>query len=595
MAKATRSPKASHAVPPSSAEGAKRLGKKRAAKKTAGKKRSGKNNAGKPGAGTHTATADSETLDPKQARREERARQRQIKKERQALISYLSTILFAAGVLGVLAALVAGPKVGLAAPAAIVTMAMAYRYPRQAIYAFIFYVPFGGTVVYALGGSGILQLAKDAIFFPALLGVVQFCRKTRQPLIIPPAIKGPLIVLLALCGLTMLVVNGSQQLSASGEIPILIGVLGLKVLLGYVLLIPCIYYLLRNRQDVYWLLRAQVVVILICCLLGFAQFLMLRTGICRGTVGTGADLFRASLEARCLVGGSLLYAPSQGQIRLPGTFNAPWQWGWFLISSSFFAFGTAFNDRSTIWRVIGLAALAAVGIMAVVSGQRIALALVPTTIAGLLILTGQVVNLKRFLPVGLGLVFLIGVFIVQNPDVVNERVTSFQGRWAASPPHAFILQQFQWAQRQQEGFLGRGVGRATNSARIFGQTELVETYHPKLLYEIGPLGLLATLALYLTLTAATFKAYRSIQDPSLRGYGAAMWVFVLFISIFPYYYPLDVDPVNVYYWLAAGIVLKLPEIDHRERLQQQLDDVQRPLTKREQKQLKQQQDAILFE
>jgi hypothetical protein len=95
----------------------------------------------------------------------------------------------------------------------------------------------------------------------------------------------------------------------------------------------------------------------------------------------------------------------------------------------------------------------------------------------------------------------------------------------------------------------------------------------------------------------TFKAYRSIQDPNLRGYGASMWVFVLFISLFPYYYPLDVDPVNVYYWLAAGIVLKLPEIDRRERLQQQLAsaDPQRPLTKREQKQLKQEKETIVFE
>lgn len=600
MAKATRSPTSRRSGSPAQGKGARRSGQKPSRRKSSAQQRSGES--------TSTETTQ---IDPKQARREDRARQRQAKKERQALISYLSTVLLAGGVIGVLVTLVAGPKVGLAAPAAIITMAMAYRYPRQAIYAFIFYVPFGGTVVYALGGSGILQLAKDAIFFPALLGVVQFCRKTRQPLIIPPAIKGPLIVLLILSGLTLLVVNGSQQLIASGiippaiphdpsrpvpqETPILIGVLGLKVLLGYVLLIPCIYYLLRDRRDVYWLLRTQVVVILISCVLGFIQFLMLRTGICQGTVGEGGDLFRASLEARCFVGGSLLYTPAQGQIRLPGTFNAPWQWGWFLISSGFFAFGTAFSDRSTVWRIVGLVTLAAVGVMSVVSGQRIALALVPTTIVGLLILTGQVGNLKRFLPVGLGLVFLIGIFMIQNPEVVNERLTSFQSRWEASPPQAFIIQQFQWAQRQQESILGRGVGRATNSARIFGQTELIETYHPKLMYEIGPLGLLATLALYLTLTIATFKAYRSIQDPNLKGYGASMWVFVLFISFFPYYYPLDVDPVNVYYWLAAGIVLKLPEIDRRERIQQQLEAVQRPLTRREQRQLKEEQSVVVLE
>lgn len=530
------------------------------------------------------------------SRKEERAKKRQAQKARKALIQYLAVTLFAAGLVGVLLALVGEPKLGLAAVVAIACLALSFKYPRQAIYGLVIYIPFSGTVTYALGGSGILQLAKDAIYIPALIGVFQFCRRTRQPLIIPQAIKVPLLGLLVLCGLTLLVVNGGQQLDAAGgEVPILIGVLGLKVLIGYVLIIPCIYYLLRDREDVYFLLRLQVVLILVCCGLGFIQFLMLKTGICQGTVGEGEDLFKASLEARCFVGGSLLYTPEQGQIRLPGTFNAPWQWGWFLISSGFFAFGTAFSDRSPLWRIVGLVSLAAVGVMAVVSGQRIALALVPVTIVGLLILTGQVANLKRLVPVGIGLALILTVFMAQNPVVVGERWASFQARWAASPPQEFIVQQFQWAQKQQQGILGRGVGRATNAARIFGQTELVETYHPKLLYEIGPLGLLATLTLYLTLTIATFRAYRSIKDPNLRGYGASMWVFVLFISIFPYYYPLDVDPVNVYYWLAAGIVLKLPEIDQRERLQQKLEGAKsrRKLTKREQKQL--QQKTIVFE
>ncbi len=531
------------------------------------------------------------------SRKAERAKKRQVQKARKEFIQYISATLFASGLVGVLVALLGQPKLGAAAVVAIACLSLSFKYPRQAIYGLIIYVPFGGTVVYALGGSGILQLAKDAIYIPALIGVIQFCRRTRQPLIIPPLIKIPLLVLLTLSGLTLLVVNGGQQLDAAGgEVPILVGVLGLKVLIGYVLIIPCIFYLIRDREDVYFLLRLQVVLILICCGLGFMQYMMLRLGICQGTVGSGEELFKASLEARCLVGGSLLYTPEQGQIRLPGTFNAPWQWGWFLISSGFFAFGTAFSDRSPIWRIIGLASLAAVGVMAVVSGQRIALALVPTTVVGLLILTGQVANLKRFLPIGIGLGLILMVLMAQNPEVVGERLDSFQSRWDASPPQDFIIQQFDWAQKQQQGILGRGVGRATNAARIFGKTELVETYHPKLMYEIGPLGLMATLALYFALTVATFKAYRSIKDPNLRGYGASMWVFVLFISIFPYYYPLDVDPVNVYYWLAAGIVLKLPEIDQRERLQERLEAAsrRRKLTPREKKQL-QKQETIVFE
>jgi hypothetical protein len=36
------------------------------------------------------------------------------------------------------------------------------------------------------------------------------------------------------------------------------------------------------------------------------------------------------------------------------------------------------------------------------------------------------------------------------------------------------------------------------------------------------------------------------------------------ISYNTYYYPLDVDPVAVYYWFFAGIALKLPELDRLE-------------------------------
>lgn len=531
---------------------------------------------------------------PTLSKKEQKRLQRQSTKAKRELIQYSINTCFGAAVVGLLLSLLVDPKIGIGAVVGILCLAFAFKYPRPALFAFIIYLPFSGTVTYSLGGSGILQLAKDAIYLPALIGVIQFCRKNRQPLVIPPSLKTPLAILLTVVAMTFLLVNVPQQFSVgTSEFPVLIGILGFKTLVGYLLLMTCIYYLIRDREDLYLLLRIQVVLIIICCSLGFIQFMMLKTGVCQGTIGTGAELFKASLDARCFVGGSLLYSPSQGQIRLPGTFVAPWQWGWFLISSGFFSFGTAFSDRSPFWRLVGLISLAAVCVLAVVSGQRIALALVPITVVGLLAITGQIANLKRFIPIGIGLALILGFLMVQNPALVSQRWASFQSRWEASPPHKFIEEQFLWSISKQRGILGRGLGRATNAARMFGKVQLIETYHPKLLYEIGPFGLLATLILYTAITIATYKAYRAVKDPNLRGYAASMWVFVLFISYFPYYYPLDVDPVNVYYWLAAGIVLKLPEIDQQERLQHHLEAVsqRRALTKRELKKLKQQETA----
>ncbi|MEL6137224.1 MAG: hormogonium polysaccharide biosynthesis protein HpsL [Cyanobacteria bacterium J06628_6] len=508
---------------------------------------------------------------PQLSRKEEQRLKREAAKARNQLIQFTVGAIAFSGFIGLLIGLLVEPTLGVAATAGLMCLTLSFKYQRQAFYAFVIYIPFSGTVVYALGGNSLLQLAKDAFYVPALIGVIQFCRAKRLPILIPKAITVPLSIVAVILLMTLLLVNLPQHLQAGGDQkPLFMGLLGIKVILGYLPVITCIYYLMRTKEDLYFLLRIQAVLVLIACSLGMVQYLMLTTGVCAGTEGTGATgdtLFKATLEARCFVGGALLYSPSQGQIRLPGTFVAPWQWGWFLISSAFFSFGTAFNDRSPFWRLVGMISLATVFIMSVLSGQRIALFLVPVAVISLSLLTGQITNLKRFLPIGVVLALVLVFVTVRNPAVMQQRLESFQSRWNASPPHVFIVQQFrevhEW--REGSGLLGKGIARATNSARIFGPIRLIETYHPKLLYEVGPLGLMSILALYATLSVTTFQAYRATKDKNLRGYAASMWVFVLFISFFPYYYPLDVDPVSVYYWLAAGVCLKIPKLDKQER------------------------------
>jgi hypothetical protein len=532
-----------------------------------------------------------EVAPPVLSRQERKAQARQALKERNQLIQFTLVSLVVSGFIGLLVGLMVDPALGGSLTGVLVCLALSFKYPRQALYAFIIFIPFAGTVVYAFGdGNAVLQLAKDVFYFPALFGVIQVCRNHRLPLLIPKSIGLPLGLLITIVVMTILLVNVPQQFQAgTTDQPILMGILGLKILVGYLPLITCIFYAMKTKEDLYFLLRLQVVLVLIACGLGFIQYLMLKTGYCAGTQGSGLDLFRASLEARCFVGGSLLYTPSQGQIRLPGTFTAPWQWGWFLISSAFFSFGTTFNDRSPFWRLMGAASLVSVFIMAVVSGQRIALLMVPIIVLGLCLLTGQLSSLKqlkRFIPVGMIVVLVLLGLVIRNPELVQERITSLQDRWNASPPQQFVMNQFAQVGSSQNGILGNGVGRATNSARIFGETRLIESYHPKLLYEMGPLGLAAVLLLYTVLTIATWKAYRQTKDKNLRGYAASLWLFVLLISYFPYYYPLDVDPVGVYYWLAIGVVLKMPTLDKQER---ELTDS--PSGQRRTKKLKQSGDA----
>lgn len=533
---------------------------KRAQKKTIGKAaKARKGSKQKASAATGEAAA---SLSPREKLIQERAAAAQ----RKETISYLTSVILGCAFIGLLIGLIVEPKAGIAAGGALACLIISSKYQRLALYAFIIYIPFAGTVTYALGGNSLLQIAKDIFYIPALIGVYQFCRKNRLPIILPKALKPPLILLAIVVSITILVTNLPDQImQVEGKFPLIMAIWGAKVIFGYMPVVACIYYLIRNLDDLVFILRLQAVLVLIACSLGLVQYFMLRTGICAGTTGVGEEMFRASLDSRCFVGGSLLYAPSMNQIRLPGTFVAPWQWGWFLISGVFFSFGSTFSDKSLLWRTVGGISLIVLLVMALISGQRIALALVPFFIVVLIVLTGQVANLKRFLPIGIVVGLILFYLAASNPEVVAVRFESFVSRWEASPPQQFIEEQFSQALDNQDGIFGEGVGRATNSARTFGSTTLIETYHAKVMHEIGIVGLAAMMALYTTLTVVTFKVYRQTEDKNLRSYAAAMWVFILFISYCPYYYPLDVDPVGVYYWLAAGIILKIPELERQER------------------------------
>ncbi len=540
---------------------------------------------------------------------------RKAREERKKIITLFASCLIIGLVIGLPLAAV-NLKLALGAVILIPSIVVSYCYPRKALWFFLIYLPFSGTITYWIGGGNVLfQLSKDVFYFPALIALIQECRRSRKPIVVDKRLTITLGILIVLSLTTLIFTNVQQQAflpycdslseydkllrAPDGSLllnpetgvvystpckkgsPLMQGLLGLKVFLGYIPLVFCSYYLIENKKQLAWLGRLLVLLAIICCVLGIIQYTMLASGICEGTRGaTGEELFRASIQSKCFVGGSLLFSPSQGQIRLPGTFVSPWHWAWFLIANSFITFTVAFSDPSWFWRTSGLAGLALVFVNAVICGQRIALALVPLAVIVLLILTGQIANLKRFIPIGLGLGLILTVLVINNPEIFTERVDSFVQRWNASPPYAFIVEQFQYAIHNQKGFFGHGLGKATNSARTFGPTALVETYHPKVMVEVGLIGLLGLMVFLTNLVVITFKNYRSVKTESIGSFGASVWVFILVITYFPYWYPLDTDPVAVYYWFFAGVLLKLPLIDRQEIEQAKLEAADTRSTKK---------------
>jgi hypothetical protein len=468
-----------------------------------------------------------------------------------------------------------GWQVGIGGLLLIIISFITARFPRTSLYIFLVYLCFGGTITYLIPGMyekvgpaikfsriyPVFQFVKDVFYLPVIISILINNRQTLKELLsrIKP-LWWAILAFTGVCLLTILFVNLPQQFNPNSgqKLEVLMGIIGLKIWLSYIPLILCGFYLIRNRQDLLKLTRLQIILITICCVLGLIQYFALISGFCNGSVGLpDPTRYRTSLQARCLFGGSLLYLPKANLIRLPGTFVAPWQWGWFLISSIFFAVATAQSESDKKWRYLSWIASFLVLVNAIISGQRIAFLLVPIFFLILFIITSY--RTKNF-SFKIGIITFLMVISFSLP-VVRLALDSFIRRWNYSNPFQFIISSFNYVNKAQNGLFGNGLGTTASAARKLGDIKLVEIFHGQLIYEMGFLGLITFIIMVSILVFLGWRIYTSIQDKSLKNMALCFWIFLLFISYNVYYYPLNVDPVNVYFWLIAGILFRLPDLD----------------------------------
>lgn len=486
--------------------------------------------------------------------------------------------IFGVVLLGSLLMLIGNVKIAILGIIGLACIIFSYLYPRWSLWAFLIYLPFAGTITYYMPGvvktSGvyvtyndslyaILHLAKDILYFPALLAII-IKRRTLSQFIAKNKLIAIAVGILVLTSLlTLIVVNLFHPSLSKGDKPFLMGIIGLKLFIGYIPLMLCGYYLIRRQQDVIWFNRIFTLLVVTACGLAFIQYFFLVTGICPGNVNLPEPInTKATLQARCFVGGSLLYnptfQPAQYFQRLPGTFVSPWQWSWFLVSGSFLTYATSFSDPARIWRIIGYVGMIfAVG-AAIISGQWTAFLVVPSVLIVLMIVT-ETNHRRRILK--LAIIAVLMAIIVTQVGSIQFLTEKFVDRWQYSDPLVFAQQQWEGVVENSLTMLGNGLGRASSVARRLGEIRLIEPFYAKTLYEVGILGVIAFIGVVATVTIQSFRAYFSLKTPSFKILGLTFAVFILFISCNIYYYPLAVDPVAVYYWLFAGVLLRLPEIE----------------------------------
>lgn len=118
--------------------------------------------------------------------KEKLAQKRKAKEARQKVFSVLGLTVVFAILVGLPLGISTDPKLAVMASVAFPCFLLCFSYPRAALWIFLIYMPFSGTVTYSIGGGNALfQLSKDAFYVPALIALVLECRRRRLPILIP--------------------------------------------------------------------------------------------------------------------------------------------------------------------------------------------------------------------------------------------------------------------------------------------------------------------------------------------------------------------------------------------------------------------------
>ncbi len=123
--------------------------------------------------------------------------------------------------------------------------------------------------------------------------------------------------------------------------------------------------------------------------------------------------------------------------------------------------------------------------------------------------------------------------------------------------------------------LGLGAGVDTSGARYVADAPELrqefgglwqESWWVKAVLELGIPGLVVSLILFGAILHRVLRRHFLLADAQLRTISAALGALLLWALIYNFKAQyIDLDPLNVYFWLFAGILLRLYEIDRSER------------------------------
>ena len=450
---------------------------------------------------------------------------------------------------------------------------------KWGIYGLVAYMPFSGLpgiLLYSYIGSGWASLIKDLLFvIPAYLGYVWWQRDNKgQARLQFPGATVTVALMLALAGLVFVHLFNPQLVNP------LVGLIGLKVWLFYLPLFVLGYHLIGSRAQLVRLAQITLALGMIPVLYGIAQAGL----IYRGYTDLAYALHGPAAEAATQLFARFDAAGGTGLVRAPGLFTFPLQYSMLLLVLLALAYalwsGGDPKRRHSLWHA---GALTTVAVALITSGARAVYVLLPGYFLLALLLDGRwhriwkpLLVLVVLIPASVGtLIWLMGSTVT---DFVNF-AAGIASLYLKPGGESSLINQFDYALRLT--WLGMGTGMNTSQARYGLGPEVsssyanlafnagVESFPGKAILEIGMPGLIVAAALLGWLLLSGYRRLRELRDPSLRAFGIGLLSFLAIVVAYLYKGTvLDYDPLNVCFWLFAGILMKLPELEantHSER------------------------------
>jgi hypothetical protein len=420
---------------------------------------------------------------------------------------------------------------------------------RRMVFALLLFLPFAGIPTILLyPAPAATRVLKDVyLIVPAYLGFWAWAMQRGGVLRCMPSLPS----LGAALGLFSLVVVAQVFNPNAGSLAA--GAIGVKTWLFYMPLLVLGHNLVDTTDDVQRLFRWMLAIAVLPIAGGIVQALLISAGrvdLAYLPYGDAAVAVSQGFSATTFHSGSSMKAPS--------VFTFITQYYNFLLVAIALSFALGLGSQGRLGRgglYYGFAAVATVA--AFLSGSRGAFFTVPLLLGIATVLSGKAAVAVQTAALTAGGLVLAGLAFG----------TSLSAIWEVSSgllsDYLFVSPISEFREAATLGYWGVGTGYNTGPARLadagFDVTISVENYLAKAMVEVGVVGLVILLAAMALLLIHAVATLRRTPDRRARMYGVGI-VALLIVSMVNFWKGsyLDVDPLNVYFWLLAGVLFRLP-------------------------------------